>query len=466
MSQWENLEISAKLFTNVQESCLSKNGAALENAFGNEAGGFTRFPGLSAFATLTGKSDTYLDEWRGDLIAVSNSRVWRIKEDGTATDVTGVPVSGTGRVQFTQTPNELVMAAGGQIIRLASGETEILSEDAPISTHVGYIEGYLLAIERDTENMLHSAANDYRNWDAIDVFAADAQPDRLTAMMITPYREILLAGAKSLEQFERLSVASEVPFARRWGIGEGVALPYTLTFADNGVWMVNNNYEFVRTSGQVSRPISDDIGNSLQGIDDYSGSWATPVLIRWQKFVLLQFPNATNDYTTKGITFLFDYRQNRWSTLYGWDTTTSTPTKWNGTSYFQLRGRHFVGGKGKVMELKTATYQNDSAVCAYLSALGITINSGCRIDNIRARFKRGLANSNDSRPVVGLRVRRDNKQWTRWKNIDLGRSGENDMWVEFGGMGCASTFQVEVQMTDAAEFELVKMQALITGLGY
>jgi hypothetical protein len=233
------------------------------------------------------------------------------------------------------------------------------------------------------------------------------------------------------------------------------------------VWLVNNNYEFVRTSGQVSRPISDDIGNSLQGIDDYSGAWATPILIRGQKFVLLQFPNATNDYTTKGITLLFDYRQNRWSTLYGWDTTTSTPTKWDGTSYFQLWGRHFVGGKGKVMELKTATYQNDSAVQRVLIRSGHYDKFGeCRIDNIRARFKRGLANSNDSRPVVGLRVRRDNKQWTRWKNIDLGRSGENEMWVEFGGMGCASTFQVEVQMTDAAEFELVKMQALITGLGY
>ena len=54
MAEWKNLEISAKLFTNIQESCLSKNGAALENAFANEGGGFTRFPGLDAFATLTG----------------------------------------------------------------------------------------------------------------------------------------------------------------------------------------------------------------------------------------------------------------------------------------------------------------------------------------------------------------------------------------------------------------------------
>jgi hypothetical protein len=123
-----------------------------------------------------------------------------------------------------------------------------------------------LAIEAGTENMLHSAANDGRSWDPIDVFAADAQPDRLTALLVTPYRELLLAGPKSLEQFERLSVGSDIPFARRWAVGEGVAFPYTLTFADNGAWCVNENREFVRASGQVSRPISDDVGSSLQSL--------------------------------------------------------------------------------------------------------------------------------------------------------------------------------------------------------
>lgn len=468
MAEWRPLPIDGKLFLNVQESCLSKSGAALENAFANEAGGFTRFPGLAAFATLTGGAPTYLDEWQGDLIAVSNSRVWRIKEDGTASDITGVPVSGSGRVIFTKTTDELVMAAGSTIVRLAAATTEELSPDAPPATHVAYLEGYLLAIEAATENLKHSGANDFRAWDPIDVFAADAQPDRLTALMVTPYREIILAGPNSIEQFERLSVTSTIPFSRRWAIGEGVAYPYTMTFADNGIWLINERREFVRTSGQVSRPVSDDIGNSLESVDDFADAWAAPVLVRGQKFILLQLPNAANEaYGTKGLTFLFDYRQNRWATLCGWDANLNVPTRWPGWSYLSLWGRHFVGGNGEVFELKTDTYQNDGGVQRVLIRTGHYDGYGeARIDNIRARFKRGLANSNNARPVVRLRVRRDNRAWTRWKSVDLGRFGESSPYVEFGGMGCASTFQLEFDMTDAAEFELVKCQALITGLGY
>ena len=463
---WKELPINGKLFLNVQEACLSKNGAALENAFVNDVGGITRFPGLDDFATLAGNSPTYLDEWRGDLIAVSDSLVWRIKEDGTATDITGAPVSGDGRAVFAQTPDEMMIAAGGEIVRLSREETELLSPDAPLATHVGYLEGYSIAIEKDTENMLHSAANSGRSWDPIDVFAADAQPDKLTALLVTPYRELLLAGPKSIEQFERLSVGSATPFARRWAVGEGVLEPYTLTFADNGIWCINDNREFVRASGQVSRPISDDIGNSLQKIDDFSGAWATPILIHGQKFIILQIPNATNAYGTPGVTLLFDYRQNRWTSLYGWSAADITPTRWPGWSYFQLWGRHFVGGNGCVYELKDTEYQNAGVQQRVYIRTGHYDQFGeVRVDNLRVRMKRGLAGSNDSRPVFKLRMRRDGTNLTRWKTKNLGRAGETEFFMDLGGFGCAKSFQIEVEMTDAAEFELVSMQAQLTAIG-
>ena len=462
------MPFESKLFLNVQESCLSKNGAALENAFGNEAGGFTRFPGLESFATLAGAAPTYLDHWHNDLIAVSGSKIWRINESGTATDVTGVPVSGSGRVIFARTPDELVMAAGGAIVRLAAATTEELSPDAPLATHVAYLEGYLLAIEMSTENMLHSAANDARTWDAADVFSADAQPDQLTALMVTPYRELLLAGPESLEQFERLSSTADTPFARRWAIGEGVAFPYTMTFADNGVWMINKDREFVRASGQVSKPVSDDIGNSLQGVDDFTDAWTVPILIRGQKFILLQLPKATHtEYETKGLTFLFDYRQNRWSTLTGWDSALSVPTRWNGWSYLSLWGRHFVGGNGKVLELSTDVYANESIQQRVLIRTGHFDQFGViRVDDIRLRLKRGLADSNDDESVVSLRCLRNGRRWTKWKRKGLGNYGETEFYVNFGGMGDCETLQVEIEMTDAAEFEVVSMQALITQLGF
>src|SRR5574340_114996 len=466
MSETKPIDISSKLFLNVKESCLTSGSAALENAYQNEIGGISRFPGLSEFSTLFGTQPTYLHEWNGDLIAVSSSRVWKVSQSGVATEVTEVQVSGDKRVIFDKTPNELLMAAGGSIIRLAGEKTEVLSENAPVSTHVGYIGGFVLAIELNTGLFYHSGANDFQSWDAIDVFAADSRPDFLNSMLITPYGEIMLAGDDSIEQWEKLPATGDPQFQRRWAIGEGVYAPYALTFADNSLWSVNKNREFVRSSGQVSRPSSDDIAAQiLEPADDFDDAWAAPLLIAGQKFIVVQLPKATNIYGTKGITILHDYRQNKWFSLFGWDSTLSSPTLWPGHSVYSLWGRTFVGGNGKIYELKTDVYQNDSEIQRVLWRSGHLDFGTSAIDNLMVRIKRGQSDSNSARKQVSLRVLLDGKYWTKWCRRDLGRYGEHDMWIDFGSMGCASTFQIEVDMTDAAEFELIKAKVQLTGLG-
>src|SRR3990172_7952291 len=102
MPDWKKIPIDTKLFTNVRETALTKANAAIETAFINEAGGHTRFPGLVEFLTLPGGSQapTYPAEWQGNLIAVSNSRIYQIDQSGNVVDVTGVPLSGDVRPIF------------------------------------------------------------------------------------------------------------------------------------------------------------------------------------------------------------------------------------------------------------------------------------------------------------------------------------------------------------------------------
>lgn len=465
-SKSRNINISDKLFLNVKESCLTAGSAALENAYQNEVGGISRFPGLYDFATLAGVEPTYLHEWQGDLIAVSGSRVWRIGEDGTTSEATGVQVSGGKRVSFDRTTNELLMAAGGPIVRLAAEKTELLSADAPQSSHVGYIGGFAMAVEVNTGLFYHSAAHDFRSWNPIDVFAAESKPDFLNSMIITPYGEIMMGGVDSIEQWEKLSGSQDPQFQRRWALGEGSFVPYVMTFADNSVWSLNKYREFVRVSGQVSRPTSDDIAaHALEPADSYEDAWASPLLIAGQKFILLQLPKATNIYDTKGITLLYDYRQSKWFNLFGWSDDLCVPDIWPGTSVYTLWGRVFVGGAGVVYELKTDVYQNDSVTQRVMWRSGNLDFGTVRIDNLRMRVKRGLSNPNDSRYAISVRVSLDGNYWTKWIRRDLGRHGENAMWVDFGPMGCADTFQIQVDMTDAGEFEMIKMSADLTGLG-
>lgn len=463
MAKWTPIPIGDnKLLENVQEAILGRGSAALENCFANEAGGLTQFPGMQPFATLNGSGPTYLHEWRGDLIAVTSGQMWRMNKSGIAENVTQVPVSGNRRVIMDRTENELVAAAGGQIVRFAGKQTEILSEDAPLSTHALFVDGYLVAIEKDSGRFYHCAPGEYRSWNPIDVFSAEGKPDDINAALVTPFRELLLTGIDSIEQFERLP-SGDTPFFRRWAVGEGVFAPYTLTFADNGAWGINRSFEFVRMSGQTSQDAAVAIGKTLEKIDDWSDAWAAPMMIAGQKFICLQMPKATNVHDTKGVTCLFDFRRKCWFNLYGWDDALGVPRRWPGWSYYQLWGRHFVGGNGRVLELKTDATTNAGELRRVLGRSGhIDFGSDVRVDDVRIKIKRGVGGHDDRAPKVRFRVLRDNKTWTRWKEKDLGRFGDRQQTVLLGGMGMAGTFQFEWEITDAVEAELVAMDVLIT----
>lgn len=464
-TKWQEIEIKGKLFKNVQESVLSSGSAAIENAFVNEAGGHSRFPGLKPFATLLGNKPTYLAKWRNELFAVSAGQFYTIDSSGNATNITGVPLSGDRRVIIDYTENELVAAAGGPIIRFAGDKTEVLSEDAPDTTHVAFVSGYLLALD-GSGRFYHSDTNNYRVWFPQDVFTANSKPDNIDGLVVTPYEEVITAGIDSVEQFERL-VSGTVPFFRRWTVGEGISAPYTLVAADNGVWGVNRELEFVRFSGQLNDSQSDDIGRKLESITNWEGAWATRIHIKGQKFILLQIPNEPNGYGTDGITLLLDYRVNYWYALYSWDDDKSQPVRWPGWSYFFQWNRHFVGGNGVIYELDNDTFQNDGSTQRVLFRTGHLDKWGeSRIDNVRIRVKRGIVTSNDKEPVIALRVRQDNKSnWSRWKKHGLGLAGNRTMYVEFGGFGCGHTHQFEYMVTDNCDLEVVSMEAQLTPLG-
>ncbi len=464
--QWTNINLSAKAFFNIDEAALRKSAAALENVFINEAGGHSRFPGLKSFITLPGTAPVYLHGYKapvGDLIAVSNSRVYRVGRSGAFTDVTGVPVSGGQRVVFDETDDELVMAAGAEIIRLADDKTEILSPDAPLSTHVGYIDGYLIAVEVHSGRFQHSTPPHFRDWNPLDTFAADGKPDEINALLISPFREVILTGVESVEQFERLP-SNTTPFFRRWSVGEGVIAPYTLCSVDQGNFAINNKYEFVRFTGQVSEPRGEDLHRIFEKVTDWTGAWATEVQIKGQNFILLQIPNSLNVYDTMGITLLYDYRQKKWYNLYGFRS--GMPQAWPGVSYEEIWGRRFVGGLGRIYELDIDAYDNLGEVQRVLGRTAPFDDWGPSfVDGVRMRVKRGVGASSDPDlppPQIGLRCIRDGKRSTKLKFKSLGRPGDDYNVIEFGAMGEArSTWQFEWQITDAVNVEIVKLEAQV-----
>jgi len=184
MSEWRPIAVNQKMFQNVAETSLQKAAAALENIYINDAGGHTRFPGLKPFLQIPGETGTmFVVDYKSDLIAVSSTgRTYRIDDRSNAESVTDVQLSGGLRPVFTKTEDELVYAAGGPILRFAGKKTELLSNDAPIATHVAYADGYLVANERSSGRFQYSDAGLWRTWDPLNILTAESNPPVLSAV--------------------------------------------------------------------------------------------------------------------------------------------------------------------------------------------------------------------------------------------------------------------------------------------
>ncbi|WP_341702633.1 hypothetical protein [Ferrovibrio sp.] len=464
--QWTPIPINGKLYENLDDTQLRQGYAALENAFINENGGLSRFWGFETFCTLPDNGRVYLHEWRGSMVAAtSKGRFYTVEKSGTANDKTAVPVAGDRRVVFARTEDELVMTAGRKPVRFAGHLTELLSPDAPDSTHCGYLDSYLLLTERDSGRFVHSPAGEYRTFDPLDTFAAEGQPDNIEGMIITPFREVLLGGDRSFEQFERLTTGS-LPFFRRWAIGEGLSAPYTLLFADNATFCINRNQEFVRFSGQVTQPVSNDIGAVLETVDDWTDAWVggfpdQPLDVFGQRFILLQIPNATNPYGTKGLTYLYDYRNRRWTSLYGWDNALARPVRFPVWSHWSIDGNVYLGGDGVIYRLTRSAHSFAGGVNRMMCRTAHIGEGGpVEVTNLRLRVKRGVG-STTVQPKILLRAKRDNKNWTNWKEKGLGKAGDGWLYIEFGGFGAGHSFQFEWYVTDDCPVEISGLQAIL-----
>lgn len=471
--QWLDIPIGEKLYQNVSETELTRAQAAMENCFVTEAEGLRRFYGIDPWLTLPNEGRVYVfGDRHFNLIAVTDrGNVYRIDEEANFDNVTGVPVQGGKRPIQSDTPDGVMIAAGGPLIRLGKAKTDILSEDAPNASHVQFIDNFVLV--NDEGRFQHSNAGDFTTWDPLDVFAVNSKPDFITAMLVTPFSEIMLAGAQSVEQYERLTGgATAAPFFRRWPVGEGVSAPYTMLHADNALFFVNHRNEFVRSSGQTSQPVSVDIGAVLQqpGLD-WSEAWVggfpdRPLSFDGQFFILLQLPHATNPYGTKGLTFVYDYRAKRWFTLYGWDADLGVPTRWPGWSHWPLWGEVFIGADaGRIGKLSKTVHTNFGETQRMLSRTAHLSKAGeLEIDDLRMHLRRGVG-SYTTEPVLRLRCQRDNRGFGRWITKGLGLTGDRQMTIHFGPMGIGHSFQWEIEITDDAVVEIHRLEAQGANVG-
>ena len=468
---WYPIQLSGRMQQNAPESALRAGVVTVENLYVNDAGGLSRFPGLSPFSTLpgTGPSPVYLTAYGGDLLAVEGGgQAFRVNRlTGEATKIPGTTISGGRRASFAPTDRELLIAAGGPIVRYQGADIDLLSAQAPESTHVAYVDGYAVAIEPKSGRFYHSRPGQYDQWDPLDVFSAEGKPDDLIAAFVTEYNELMLLGTETVEQFQSVPSGAQ-PFARRWANADGLLGPDLICEADQAVWMMTNELEFSRLSGQTSVPVSAAVQLPLDRVDDWSRAWCAHLPIAGQRFLVIHAPNASNGYDGKGLTFVYDYRQQRWCYLYGWDADRGVPAGMPIWSILRIGNEYFAGGEGVIYRINPDEPAVAGGVQRCLIRTGhITFAGGAfRAEQLRLTLQRGDGPYDPAAqvPVVSMRMRKNNTVWSPPMRFSLGRPGQSQMILRKGNLGNCQTLQLEIEMTDMGPFEVSNLELDIQGL--
>ena len=467
---WRNLPIDSPLFANLDAEVMPNGCSALENLFITEAKGHAAVGNLTEWVTLPDRGTVFLRWWRKreELVAAtSHGRVYVIDRGGTVTDRTGTPLGVATRPTFEETEDELLLAGGGPILRLAGKETEVLSQDAPMATHIGYVAGYVLAAEPGSGRVYYSNPGFVRTWDPLNVFAAEDRPDAVTALKVSQSSQVFCAGPDSIEVF-RVAPSGTAPFYRYSSLGQGLHSPYTLAEVGSEMWAINSRRELMQLTGPRSSQ-SDAIARVLERASDWHGSWTEELIFQGHHFLVLQIPLAADDaYGSEGLTFLYDRKGQRWSSLWAWDDAEQRPALWPGRSIAATHAGVFVGGDGGVIyRMSTDTAPGVTQRNLWRSAeidannLGMPTGGAC-IENVRLRLRRPIPGG--SAPLrLRFRAAVDGGAWQAWSERTIEPIGSTPShWLEFGQVGGGQTFRFEYESWGGAPFNVVSAQADVT----
>jgi hypothetical protein len=231
-------------------------------------------------------------------------------------------INGSGPVSMVDNGTQLFVACNPSafIYNATTGTfAQITDPDFPGAVTVGYLDGYFVFNQPDSQRFWVTSLNDGTQIDPLDFASAEGNPDNVVALNVN-HREVWLFGTSTVEVWYNAGLA-DFPLARIAGafMEVGCLAPYSVAKLDNSVFWLgadargngivyrNNGYNAQRISThavewqiQQYGVLNDAIGYSYQQ-DGHS-------------YYMLTFPTAN-------ATWCYDVATSAWHERAGWDGT-------------------------------------------------------------------------------------------------------------------------------------------------
>ena len=265
---------------------------------GKEPAYLQRCPGLRLVATVGTGPIRGLWAHGTDVYVASGEEFYKLSAGLTATKLGDI--TGHGPVSMADNGTQIFIACNpdGFIYNMNTGAfAQITDADFPGAVNVGYLDGYFVFNEPNSQRVWVTGLLDGFAIDPLDFASAEGSPDGLVSLMVD-HREVWLFGTNSVEVWYN-SGDPDFPLTRIQGAYNeiGCIAPYSVAKLDNSIFWLGadargqgivyraNGYQGVRISTHA-------VEFAIQGYADMSDAVAYTYQQDGHAFYVLIFPSA------------------------------------------------------------------------------------------------------------------------------------------------------------------------------
>jgi hypothetical protein len=285
---------------------------------GKEPAFLQRAPGLRRLATIDTGPIRGLWQFAGSGYAVSGDTLYKISSNWSATAL-GL-IAGNGPVSMSDNGTQLFVAANGPSYiynNLTNTLAQITDPDFPGALTVGYLDGYFVFNEPNSQKIWVTSLLEGTQIDPLDFASAEGSPDGLVSLIVSN-REAWLFGTNSTEVWYDAGTA-DFPLQRIQGAFNevGCAATFSVAKMDNSVFWLGADARgrgiVYRTNGyQAVRISTHAVEWHIQQYGNLSDAIAYTYQQDGHSFYVLIFPQADTSWA-------YDIATGAWHERAGWD---------------------------------------------------------------------------------------------------------------------------------------------------
>lgn len=398
---------------------------------GKEPAFLNRAPGLKLEFTAGFGPIRGLWVLAGNLYVVSHDKLYKVTPSYAVTTIG--TVSGTsGPVSMADNGTQLFVACNGpSYIYNASTNVfaQITDSDFPGAVTVGYLDGYFVFNEPNSQKIWVTGLLDGTSVDPLDFASAEGSPDGVVGIIVD-HGQLWVYGTNSIEVWYN-SGNADFPFSRIQGAFNelGCAAAYSIAKMDNGLFWLGKD---ARGQGMVYRAN----GYSGQRISTHAVEWhiqqygdlSDAIGYTYQQdghsFYVLIFPSADT-------TWVYDVATQAWHERAGFSNGDFT-RHWSNCQAF-FNNKVMVGDyrNANVYSFDLDDYSDNGSIQKWL-------RSWRALPTGQNNLKRTAHHSLqlDCETGVGLNLGQgsDPEVMLRWSD-DGGHTWSNEHWVSIGKIG-------------------------------